>query len=550
MRFSVSVLALLVASATHADDIITRADIAEATVYMGIAEVNRAASVTLPAGTHRLIVALPDAFNAEVPHFSSNADVIFGPPSLVQGIPISEGALDTAEQAAARAAVEAVEDAVQAAQDRIALADATIRAATLQLAYLEALARGGEDGADLPDDLSDLTAQIGAIGTETVRVAEELQAAQIARRELTDALEDRQIELNAAQQALSALRPFGTMVNGLAVEVIATVETKVDFVLEHLMGDVGWAPVYEMHLDSDSGALSIDRFIAFGVGTAELWRDVAVTFSAADPFRAHEPSRLYPRPARIEEPRPPAPSPTLRSVTEESEALSGLTQTLMEPVIIAEDTVDFAMLGLNVSYSYNRPVSIGTSGETLLPLDGLDFDAELAKRAVPRQDDTAFLMAEIDNDSGEPILPGEVIFFRDGGPIAEGYVEMIPAGAAEEFAFGPIDHIRLEWQDLSLDEGDRGVFVQSNIQDRRIRFSVENASDQVEEVHVLYATPFAEQEDLDVEVTLSLAPTEEDYDDLRGVMAWDITLEPGETQEIEMEVSLDWPDGQILTWRP
>ncbi|WP_227285716.1 DUF4139 domain-containing protein [Boseongicola sp. H5] len=547
MRCTVSALALIVATAAHADDIVTRADIARATVYITSAEISRTTTVTVPAGTHRVIVALPGG-SGEVPQVSTEADVALGVPSEVFGVPVAEGALDTAAQARARDAVDTAQEAVQMAEDRIARADANIRGANLQIAYLEALARGGEDGAEMPDDPNDLAIYLGAIGTETARVAEDLQAALVARRDLTDDLDARQTDLRSAEQRLAALRPFGATVDGLAIEVTAASETTLDLTLEHFAQDIAWSPSYEWHLDSETGALSLDRFISLAVDSGELWQNVAVTFSTSNPFRQRDPSDLYPQPARIHEPRP---EPTLRGAMDMSEAMLSGGAPAMEPVVVADEAAAVDFLGLEVSYSYSSPVSVGATGQTILPLDGLTFETELTNRAVPRSDMTAFLVAEFDNDSGEPILPGEALFFRDGGLIGSDWIEMtIPVGASEELAFGPVDHLRLTWQDLSLDEGDRGIFVQSNTQERRVGFTVENTSDSAEEVRVLYATPFAEQEDLDVDVTLTPQPTARDVDDLRGVVAWDITLAPGETQDFRMDVSFGWPEGQVLSWRP
>jgi hypothetical protein len=93
-------------------------------------------------------------------------------------------------------------------------------------------------------------------------------------------------------------------------------------------------------------------------------------------------------------------------------------------------------------------------------------------------------------------------------------------------AFGPLDHLRLTWIDLSLDEGDRGFFVSENEQRRRIAFGREHVR-HGGTVRLLYATPFAEQEDIEVDVRFSRAPDATDVDDLRGVSAWDLDRRTG-----------------------
>jgi hypothetical protein len=113
--------------------------------------------------------------------------------------------------------------------------------------------------------------------------------------------------------------------------------------------------------------------------------------------------------------------------------------------------------------------------------------------------------------------------------VGDDFLPLIPPGAEVEMAFGPLDHLRLTWVDLSLDEGDRGIFVSENEQRRRVAFSVENTSGNAETVRLLYAVPFAEQEDIEVDLAFTRAPDETDIDDLRGVSAWDLDVAPGET---------------------
>jgi uncharacterized protein (TIGR02231 family) len=206
--------------------------------------------------------------------------------------------------------------------------------------------------------------------------------------------------------------------------------------------------------------------------------------------------------------------------------------------------------GLSIVYDYALPVSVGPTGEVGLRLDTLSLDVELQNRAVPRRDATAFLVAMGENGTGEPILPGEARFFSDGDLVGTDYLPMIPDGAEIEMAFGALEHLVLTWQDLSLDEGDRGIFVSENEMRRRTAFGVENTSGEAERVRLVHAAPFAEQEDLTVSVEFSRAPDSRDVDDLRGVMAWDLELAPRSEARIEMTVELSWPEGMMLNWRP
>ncbi len=545
MRFTLSLLALMAANASHAEEFQLRADITEATVFLSGAQIGRSATLALPAGDHRVLLALHNPDGIILPEVSGPDGVEIGIPTLLRNIPVAEGALDTAEQARARDAVQLAQDAVQDVQDQIDLADTAIRAMDLQISLLEAIARGGDAGASMPSDASALTAQLATLGAEMNRIATEQHQAQIARRSLTDDLAERQISLRDAQTELDRLRPFGTSADFLAVEISAEAATELTLDIAHFSAMAGWSPLYEISLDSEGENLDIERSIVLNVQNGEPWRDVDVTFSTANPNRQREPSLVYPNPVRIGE------TPPQRPIALQDSQGRVAMEAVMAPSVMEQDaTAVMNVTGLDISYAYQSPVSVSGDGRVTLPFDTLAFDAALTQLAQPRFERTGFLMAEFENSSGEPILPGQTRFYLDGGLVGEGWIDMIPDGATQEMAFGALDHLRLDWQDLSRDEGDRGIFTSSNTQNRRVQFSVENTSSSDEDLRLVYATPFSEQEDLELDLTLSIAPDERDIDGRRGVMAWDMDVPAGETVTIEMTVDMAWPEGQTLFWQP
>jgi uncharacterized protein (TIGR02231 family) len=543
MRFlSSTALALSLCGPALADDIVLRADIAEALVFAQGAEVTRRVAVDLPAGSHSLLIPMRDLGDPARIQVRGPDGMRIGAPMPLDRIAIGEGDLDTDVEAAARATVDAAEDAVQAARDALARRDAEIQGLQTQIVYLSALARGGAEGAAMPEDPAALTQILATLGAETGRVGTELQAAREARRSDEDMIEARLQDLRTAQIALQALTPFGPESVGIRLDVEAGEPTSGTVEITYLTPDAGWQPRYTLRLDTQTAQIGIDRAITLARYGGAVWRDVAVQFSTAIPNRRRAPSDIWPDPVRI---GPPLPQPSVRSGLASADA-----EAAMEPVVMLEDTAQMNMNGLSVVYDYAAPVSVGPSGEVTLPFDDLTLDVTLENHAVPRRDSTAFLLAMGDNTSGETILPGHATFYRDGDLIGDSVLPLIPPGAELTMPFGPLDHLRLSWLDLSLDEGDRGIFVSENEQQRRVAFSVENTSANAETVRLLYAVPFAEQEDIDVDVQFTRAPDETDVDDQRGVAAWDLDVAPGDTSRIEMSVELTWPDEMMLNWRP
>lgn len=535
MRIALSlVMAMIGAAPAFADEILLRADVAAATIYLSGAEVSRHADLAIAPGSHQIVIAMHDAAQAERIMLSAPEGVTIGQPRKITAYPIAEGVLDDPAQAAARAARDTAELALTQAQDDLALVDGEVRALEAQLRFLGTLAGDGMADMD-PDRLPQLLATLGA---ETARLERELHAAHIARRTPEAVVQTRDAALAVAQEALDRLNPFGVAVDVIAFTLDAPSATEGQIKLDYFTQTASWSPSYELHLDSETGALEIAPFIAVAVQGSGLWRDVAMRFSTSQPDRPRTPSALWPNPARLIDPVSPQPY-----------AISRLGAAPMMEA--ATDSIAAqAVTGLAVTHVYGSPITLDDDGRAILPLDRLAMQVAREIRAVPRLDQTAYLLATLRNDSGAPILPGTARYFRDGALIAQEWLPLIPMGAEAELGFGPLDHLRLVWIDRSLAEGDRGIFVTANTQERRIAFGVENTGIKAETVRLLYATPFTEQEDLRLSMTLTPQPQTGDVDDLRGVQAWTLSVAPGETKLVEMGLSFAWPEGQELVWQP
>ena len=438
----------------------------------------------------------------------------------------------------------------EALRGEIAEADADVQAAALQRRYLEGVTASGENAAPFPSDPGLLGQMLTALGVEMSRVSEAARLANLRQSELREELDEVRADMAAAQADLDALYPFGELATIVRVPVMTEAEAALNLTLSHLVFNANWAPQYRLDLDSAAETLVVSRDIAISLADRELWRGVALSVSTADPDRRRQPGVVLPRPARIREPVQPRVTGGLATLSTGAPAESaGMVEPVLEPAIIME-TAAMQDVGASFTYSFTDPVTVTPGESSLQPMTALEFEVDLINQANPRNDDTAYLMASLENDSGEPILRGEAVFYRDGEILGGDILENIADGASADLAFGALDHLLLDWRDLSLDEGEEGVFSRSDTQARSVEFSVENTSDAPQEVRLLYALPFAEQEELEVDLDLSLAPDERDVDGARGVAAWDLTLAPGASRTIRMDVEFSWPEGQVLNWNP
>ena len=93
-----------------------------------------------------------------------------------------------------------------------------------------------------------------------------------------------------------------------------------------------------------------------------------------------------------------------------------------------------------------------------------------------------------------------------------------------------------------------GIITTSKTDTRSYRITVKNLHERPITVTVLDQIPVSQNADIKVELTGKTAPTKRDVDDKRGVLAWDMTLEPDEERAIEFGYRATWPAAKKVTY--
>lgn len=65
-------------------------------------------------------------------------------------------------------------------------------------------------------------------------------------------------------------------------------------------------------------------------------------------------------------------------------------------------------------------------------------------------------------------------------------------------------------------------------------------------MRLLDRVPYSEQDDLKVSWKADPAPSETDWQDRRGVLAWAFDLPKGQKKEVTLTTTINWPAGQVL----
>lgn len=524
-----------------ADDIMLSSKVSDVTLYPQGAKIVRMVPFQAPAGSHVLqLIDLPEGTPMETVRVKVTGAAMGAVKLRDDYIPPADNR-ETEAQKAARRKWEDMFAALRAKEDEAQAIRAGREAADTRIAFLRQLGEGKALSGASADDLRDVARMIGE---ETLIARQAAIKAEADARATDREIKDMREELEKAWAAWQSLVPEEGMRNLVSVAVNGEAAMKGMLEITYYDHRAGWSPVYDAYLDRKDETLTLKRGALVRQNTGENWTGVALTMSTNAPQGAVEPGQLWPERKRIID---KVPMPKARLGALEGDAVAGAVMAPMpEPVIVQEAAANFD--GLSVMYTYPSTLDLTSSADTVrVALGELSFDAKITAVAVPKRDESAFLMAEFTNNSGELILPSvSTQLFRDGAFIGTRASDaVIPAGAEARLPFGAIEGLRLT-RITDRQEGDYGVLSRSNQIKEKVIIGVENLTGESWPLRVLDQVPYSEQEDLVITWNAKPRPSDTNVDDLKGVMAWESVLEAGKSTKITLEFSIEWPDGKHL----
>jgi uncharacterized protein (TIGR02231 family) len=527
-----------------ADQIPATSRITDVTIYARGARVVREVTFDAPAGMHDITLddLPPEVADGTALRILAGNGVTVGAYALTaDGIPTGEPRRSNA-QMAAESRVKALEGQERDALAAIDTINTRIEAVEAQAGFLRTLGTGDNGiGAATPQALQDMAAMIG---TQTAQVAATRAAAMADRRRAEADLAEVQANLANARDAMDGLSGGSETSTVLRVSLETATGGPGKVQVAYYVEEALWSPVYDIDLARADARMTVERGVVVNQFTGEDWSGVNLTLSTARPNEQSQASTLYPDLRRID------PEVQMEARGAADAMMAGAPAPAMEAAVVASKTatemgVDF--VGDTVVYRYGLPVTLSSGVEALrLSLGNIDLTPKMRAIAVPRLDQTAYLEATVTNTTDEILLPGQAMLLRDGTLVGMTSLATTAPGVEVKLSFGPIEGLRLSRTLPVRAEGETGILTTSNQIEETATLKIENKTTEAWDLRVLDQVPYSEQEDLQITYTADPEPTETRVEGVRGHLAWDLSLPPGETREIKLDHTISWPDGMVL----
>ncbi|MCA1412103.1 mucoidy inhibitor MuiA family protein [Bradyrhizobium sp. NBAIM20] len=393
-------------------------------------------------------------------------------------------------------------------------------------------------------------------------VAEEIATADSAIRDATR--KQREFDRQIAQlEAERSAKPPSKL--EVRIDVASAAATKATLRVTYAVRNARWVPLYDARLDTGAKdrkpQLELVRRAEVTQATGEDWSNVTLGVSTVRISRGGSAPELHSLIAQYPQvPKPMAlgtasdlarPAPTVRQRSYEPMSKAAEATELRER---ADEQQAVAEIGdFQATFRIPGRVSLGAAdGAKSLRIASVNVPADLAVRAAPVLDPTAFLEASFKQTDDTTLLPGKVAIYRDGTFVGRSKITASAKDDIVRLGFGADDKVKIERAVLKRNEGSAGLLVTTSKTDERsFKTTIRNGHDFPIRVAIEDQLPVSENEDIVVEMLpSSTQPTANNIRDKRGVLEWSFDAKPGEARDINFAWRIRWPKDKSMVIVP
>ncbi len=516
------------------------------TIFARGAEIVRVAPIELSCGDVELIVEdLPVGLVANSLRVEALADGQLELGSVdTRSVHISceKNRLDDEARQLIEKRIEKLEDEVQALEGKL-------HTAQTQKNLMEGLA---QMPGSPPETQTDWGRILNLVGERLPKTHEMFNHLTIERRKLQKKIDDLRNQL--------ACEPENTELQ-TRVRISARAESalKGQLILRYQVREASWEPLYDARLQTEGGSnegpvIDLVRRASIYNNTNENWDQVALSLSTTNPASGTSTPDLLPlvldilpdiEPMRIEQSRGLTADDIPLRAASLSPMMAGGSAVVKKAV---ERESEIETTGFAACFKVPGRICLQRRGEEKkVRLGSENLKPRLQVRATPLLDATAYLYADFKLEGELALLPGKVALYRDNIYVGDGQLPLVNVGERHELGFGADDQLVVKRVEKKRTKGSHGLIKTENTDEFSFRITIINHHKQTMPVRILERIPVSNHEKLKVERLRDMsAPTIEDVDDKRGVLAFEEDVAAGDEYVIKLHYRLSWPKDERI----
>lgn len=524
----------LSAASAMAADLPADAHIDRVTVYRQGAVVTRVATVTVPAGSQRLIFRnLPADVDASTLQVNvGNGALLLGDIEVVR---VNEANFVSEPERELRRRIEETDDQETVLKDEVASAEN-------QLKLLDSLASNPTGSANKAGvDATNLAAVLAAMSTGESGARRRVREANLQLRTL--ARQKQQLQADLAKVATKSRQS-----TELRAAVLASAAVTAEVAVSYTVSDAGWSWIYQARLDTTKRHLVLDRQGSVTQGTGEDWSNVDLTLTTAVPNEDLSTPVLGPLFVDLQPlERQFAPR---GGVALNASAAAANSESALQEVAVTGARRNAQVNSTDYVADYKVPSRVSVLADRqgrLFPVGENAFDVDLVARVVPSAGHEAHLEAVFKYSESLPIEAGQLQLYRDGAYVGEADTPAFLPGAQVRMPFGVDERLHVSIRDEATQSGEKGLLGRQTSKETRQRIDITNHHPVVMAVEVVDRIPVSKNEDVHIQILKGATdPSIKDLDGNAGVWLWKLALQPQQTVTVHQAYAIEFPTGRQL----
>lgn len=411
----------------------------------------------------------------------------------------------------------------------------------------------GEPAKDKPPaSAKQLKEMLDFYGGELAKIAARLREIDLAQRKLSE-------QENELQRKISLLqRPEDPDTRTAVVTVEAKRPGSAELAVSYVIPGASWEPQYDAHADLKARQIELSYYGVVRQTTGENWDNVVLKLSTARPSAAARLPELSPWTIGLAVPMPmpeAAPASARRQRLEEmAQATAGALADLDQANRSVDAVMDMpapapAEMAVAVLQDTGPAALFEVPGRATIPSDGQphrntisvrNMKGEFSYEVTPKVAAAAYLKARVNNDSGAPLLPGNIHAFLGNDFIGKARIDLVSPNASFDLFLGPDDGIKVTRKADVAKEETGGILTALKVYKRGYKISVQNFKGTTEKFTVNDQIPVSQNGEVKV-TAVRLTSADLERDDKTGKLVWKFELKPQQERTFDVEFQVECP---------
>lgn len=526
------------ASAFAQKPVFTTAKVKAATVYFNAAEITQSAAVTLPAGTSEIVIK-------NVANYLNENTVQIGAPSnlTVLSVQFTNDYISEFEPDETSPAIKKVRDSITLVQRELALV-ANQKASeqkTLELLDKNNQVYGQQSGLSVAE-LMKMVDYYKAKRTET---ANAINAFTLKEQKLSETyirLKSK-LEINTGKEEK-------TSSGKLVLQVMSEAAISINLDISYLTQNAGWTPFYDLRADNTTTPINMLYKAQVVQETGIDWKKVKLTLSSGMPNQSSYAPELSTWFLSLND------NLKYKDVVPGLQVAGSMNadKELSEVVVEGYRTTTRAKSNIsnyttitenqmNISFDIDLPYDILSNGKQhSVTLKEIKLPATYKHYTVPKLEQEAFLLAEINDYSKYNLLKGEANIIFEGMYIGKTYINPSQTNDTLNLSMGRDKKISVEREKVAEKSGTK--FLSSG-REQTFTYDIIIRNNKKEAAKITVKDQYPVSTDKEIEITL-LQSDSAKVESESGLLAWELNLKPGETKKLRISYKVKYPKSRSI----